>query len=379
MVQLAIVKQLGQTIPRTAVQLQAGEALEVTLSDLTQTDGNVSLRWWPKAQPEATHTERVAWVPPSVVFTIPGAATRYMDGDYYWALWWESVRPGGDECLMLASSMFVSTAGGFVEPDPDTEYVTHAELDEELEDYATDAEVAALLVDYVTTTGLASTLTSYATDAEVAAAISAPAVYRDYATTSAPTHVTGRVWSDGTSLNLDTNVPGVVIPLGEENQIPVRNVSGATIPNGRVVYASGGQGQKMLVAQYASGSGQATRFVGMTTHDISNNSDGRITTFGIVRELNTSGLTAGQEIYSTSTPGVWSTTMPPGDVDGCRVGLVMNVHPVDGSVFVCPRPMARMSGTTEQRPAAGDRVGDPYFDTTLQALLVWGGTVWVAV
>ena len=112
---------------RTPAQIQAGEQLSVTLTGLGAVTGNVSLRWWRTGEPEATHAERVAWVDTSagVTLTVQGAVTRYLDGKYNWALWFEPTT-GEHQCLMPASTLFVSTSGGFVSPAPD--YVTQAEL-----------------------------------------------------------------------------------------------------------------------------------------------------------------------------------------------------------------------------------------------------------
>ena len=67
----------------------------------------------------------------------------------------------------------------------------------------------------------------------------------------------------------------------------VRNVSGATIPNGKLVYFNGRTGNRPNI-YLAKGDALATHeVVGMTTTDIDDNSDGFITTLGYVRQIKT--------------------------------------------------------------------------------------------
>jgi len=83
----------------------------------------------------------------------------------------------------------------------------------------------------------------------------------------------------------------------------VRNVSGATIPNGKLVYFNGRTGNRPNI-YLAKGDALATHeVVGMTTTDIDDNSDGFITTLGYVRQIKTN---------YTGT-GDWGTTWNEGD------------------------------------------------------------------
>src|SRR3546814_1266646 len=76
-----------------------------------------------------------------------------------------------------------------------------------------------------------------------------------------------------------------------------RNTTGATILNGRVVRITGGLGTNALVS-LDSGEGD---LVGVATEDIPNNSNGRVTTFGTVNDINTSAFIDGDVLYSSAT------------------------------------------------------------------------------
>ena len=64
-----------------------------------------------------------------------------------------------------------------------------------------------------------------------------------------------------------------------------------------------------------------------------NDAVGCIITRGIVKGWNTSGFNAGDKLYLSSTPGVYTTTQPAGDA--LFVGKVIRAAN-DGIVFVNP-------------------------------------------
>jgi len=79
----------------------------------------------------------------------------------------------------------------------------------------------------------------------------------------------------------------------EEQLLTVRNNSGATIGDFKVVYQTGQTGLKPTI-DTASVSTYAKAFmIGVATQDIINNANGRVNTKGIVRDVNTSALTEG--------------------------------------------------------------------------------------
>jgi hypothetical protein len=201
-------------------------------------------------------------------------------------------------------------------------------------------------------------------------------LYRDYTPmVNAPAYRAYRVYTSNNSLNLMTEFDDVTIQLGEENQVGAYNGETTTILNGRAVYASGPQGQRLKIMNAANGLDESMRIIGLATHNIDSHENGRITTFGLVRDINTNSFSAGADVYTSGTPGVLTATKPTGDVDGARVGIVMNSHPTSGAIFVTPEPIARLASATVNLPTS-PRLGESYFDTTRLCWVVWNGSAW---
>lgn len=182
-----------------------------------------------------------------------------------------------------------------------------------------------------------------------------------------PTQTAGHLhWnpSEGT-LDVDTS-PTSSIQVGFESRINVRNNSGATILDGRAVRITGNVGNLPTIA-LDNGLGDIR---GLATEDIPNNSNGNITVFGLVRDIDTSGLAAGSTVYSDAT-GVLTTT-----VSASSAGIVLDSHVNQGAILVRPFRTLGATGTTAQRPALRP-TGFGYFDTTLGRAIWWRGAAWV--
>jgi hypothetical protein len=162
-----------------------------------------------------------------------------------------------------------------------------------------------------------------------------------------------------------TATDGVTLQLGHELYVDVRNNSGATILNGRPVRITGGIGTRPTIA-LDNGLGN---IVGVATHDIVNNSNGKVTAFGLVRDINTSAFTDGVALYASAT-GTLTTA-----ITSSFVGYVTDAA-VTGHLLVSRVRTDSASGTTAQRPTVGV-IGFRYFDTTLGIPIFWNGAAWV--
>lgn len=131
---------------------------------------------------------------------------------------------------------------------------------------------------------------------------------------------------------------GTTLQLGQEVQIHVKNQTGATIPDGTPVYATGtlgASGRITVAPMIADGTIDAKYFLGVTTEDIADGGDGKITTFGKIRGLNTSGYTEGQTLWVSSTvAGAFQTTRPLAPNLDLEVAIVINSHVNNGTIFV---------------------------------------------
>jgi hypothetical protein len=192
-----------------------------------------------------------------------------------------------------------------------------------------------------------------------------PAIQFD--TTASPTAVVGKVHWNSSVNTLDVEVAtNGTLQVGHEAYMNARNNTGSTILNGRAVQITGGLGTAALISLDAGLGGIA----GVATEDIANNATGRVTTFGVVNDLNTSAFNDGDRIYSTST-GTFTT-----NVTASFIGVVLNANPSIGRILVFPSSLAQTNGTTAARPTTRP-TGFRYFDTTLGIPVWWNGSNWV--
>lgn len=142
---------------------------------------------------------------------------------------------------------------------------------------------------------------------------------------------------DGTlDLRLNENV---TLQVGQEQNKKFRNNTASDIPNGSVVYVTGSTGIYATVSLAQSNSeGTSAVIIGVTTEAIVKNTEGYVTTFGLVRDLDTSALTEGEAVWlSPTVAGGMTTTKPVAPNHLVLVGYCIRSHPVLGSIFVKPQ------------------------------------------
>jgi hypothetical protein len=156
----------------------------------------------------------------------------------------------------------------------------------------------------------------------------------------------GRIFFDEThdTLAIITN-SGNKIEVGEDVFLPLAaNKSGQTIPNGYLVMATGSQGDKINVARaVTNGTVEPDFIVGVATVDIVNDSEnGRITTQGYVKGVNTSTWNVGTILYPDPlTPGWWTATRPLAPAIKTPYAMVIKSNHASGILLV------RMSTATK--------------------------------
>lgn len=98
------------------------------------------------------------------------------------------------------------------------------------------------------------------------------------------------------SLNLPIN--GKELNIGEETWVPLcYNNSGQTILDGEPVYIDGSFNDYPIIKKASNETYETSRVIGITTEDILNNTIGRVTRFGYVRDIDLSMFSPGDEIY----------------------------------------------------------------------------------
>ena len=139
------------------------------------------------------------------------------------------------------------------------------------------------------------------------------------------------------ALAVKNNEADVEMTLGQETWIRVRNVSGATILNGRPVYISGSNSGLPTIA-LARANAEATALCrGVATHDIENNTNGYITIVGVVNAVDTSAFAAGDNLWvSPTTAGAFVNARPTHPNYVSRVGVVGVSNASTGTIVVFP-------------------------------------------
>lgn len=147
-------------------------------------------------------------------------------------------------------------------------------------------------------------------------------------------------WDDADqTLNIGMDY-GVVQQIGMETYARVQNSTGVTIPNGTVVGFSGvGTENTLKVTPYlADGSTPTLYILGVMTHDLPDSGEvGYCTTWGHVRDVNTSAFSVGDILYaSPTTAGGFTNVKPTAPDNVVPVAAVLKVGTTDGEIFVRP-------------------------------------------
>jgi len=145
------------------------------------------------------------------------------------------------------------------------------------------------------------------------------------------------MWND-TDGTLEFGMKGgnVTQQIGQELPVLVKHADNTGLANGAVVYVVGSDGSNKTV-RYALANAESTssKTFGVMTEDASGGSKGFCTTFGIVRNINTSALTEGAAVYlSPTVAGGMTTTKPSAPNHMVLVGFCIRSHATLGSIFV---------------------------------------------
>jgi hypothetical protein len=157
------------------------------------------------------------------------------------------------------------------------------------------------------------------------------------------THSEGSIhWdADDKTLKVDMEVNGVSLQVGQEIFLRATNKTGSTISNGDVAFLSGSQGQRPKAYLADNTSKVSAHYtIGIATHDIENNRTGYVTTFGYVRDLDTTGTPYGENwgegdiLWLGSTPGSLTNVNPLAPLHRVRVATVITRSATVGILLV---------------------------------------------
>jgi hypothetical protein len=165
--------------------------------------------------------------------------------------------------------------------------------------------------------------------------------YIDFNQTYSGATTQGRInWDSGTgTLNVgigDTTTGLIDLQVGQEEVVRVFNDEATTLLKGEIVYVSGSQGNRPKVKRAsATSDGYSVTTLGMVDRNILSGNEGYVTTFGIISNLNTLGLTGGTAIWlSPTTPGGYTETKPQAPFHTVLIGYVVRVSATVGSIFI---------------------------------------------
>jgi hypothetical protein len=165
--------------------------------------------------------------------------------------------------------------------------------------------------------------------------------YLGFNTTPSPAPSTTKVgnvyWDGGTTLNINMT-PDVVQPVGESQYFYVK--ASSAITKGQLVMFTGTVGASgQLTAAPATGVTDGQYLMGVAAEDIALNSFGMITSFGLIRGVDTvtPGWAEGDILYyNPATPGGLTKTIPSAPNVKAVIAAVVYVPPsgTNGSIFV---------------------------------------------
>lgn len=153
---------------------------------------------------------------------------------------------------------------------------------------------------------------------------------------------------------------GVTQQIGQEYYARVGNTTGVTIPNGTVVGFVGATTEALLVAPYlADGSAPSLYILGVMTHDLPDSGEkGYCTTWGFVRDLDTSAFGVGDLLYASPTvAGALTNVKPTAPDNVIPLAACITSDATTGMIFVRPTiQQMQYYGvfvkSTDQSPAA---------------------------
>lgn len=187
-----------------------------------------------------------------------------------------------------------------------------------------------------------------------------PTVAKVSFNTSSPGELTAEgqiAWND-LDRALAYRVDGITLDIGQENVVLIRNNTGAQLNKGTSVCISGSSANRLSVVKSDASPGQqGCRTLGLSLQDIPDNNFGFVSTFGLVRGLDTSAFDEGDELFISTTPGVLSKTPPVSPARRVTVGYVVTKHANTGAIFVTIRrglTVDELDNVTAASPADED-------------------------
>lgn len=159
----------------------------------------------------------------------------------------------------------------------------------------------------------------------------------DFDTTASTDQERRMRWNDDDgTLNLGLKGGNVTLQMGQELVQRVYNDTGAALLDMQAVYVTGSASARMTVAlAQANAESTSSKSFGVVTESIPTGSQGYVTTYGYVRNVDTSGFPEGAALWlSPTVPGGITHVKPSAPNHMVLVGFCVFSHATEGIVFV---------------------------------------------
>jgi hypothetical protein len=197
--------------------------------------------------------------------------------------------------------------------------------------------------------------------------------YIDLSESPSPVDKTRRLAWNTTDQTVNLGMDyGVTQQIGQETYARVGNTTGVIIPNGTVVGFAGATSNALLVAPYLADGSQPTLYIlGIMTHDLPDSGEkGYCTTWGFVRDMDTSAFSPGDLLYASPTvAGALTNTKPTAPDNVIPLAACVTSDATTGVIFVRPTIQQMQyygvfTKTTDQSPAVINTEYQLTFDNT---------------
>ena len=240
------------------------------------------------------------------------------------------------------------------------------------------------------TTNTGTNTTNIATNTAAIAVLENPeTILMQDMTATPPAHLDGQMFFADGVLNVQDGYPDVTLQVGREMHMEIVNNTGVTITNGSACRHNGVVGSMVQVVLALADTFNNATLLGIATHDILDGETGLLTTFGLVRKVDTIGNPIGTPLYLSDTvPGTYTEVAP---VIRTRVGGIVVSDALEGEMFVnivnneaLPRTLGSLLEATAPTTIPADLVnGTPITDFTSKIEIITqsdlvAGTITVA-
>jgi len=160
----------------------------------------------------------------------------------------------------------------------------------------------------------------------------------DFSTTNVAAGAVGRLTWNDTDGTLDLGLKGgnVTLQIGQEQNVRIYNETATGFVDMQVVKITGSSGTR-LTADLAKGDSDANSAstLAIMTEPAASHGEGFATTFGLIRQINTSAFTEGATLYLSPTVfGGITTTRPTAPNHTVVLGWCVRSHATQGVIYV---------------------------------------------